>query len=116
MYSEPGMGTTFKVYLPMIKEIVKEDEESASPPAEGGTETVLLGEDDTLVRQWIKDTLTMAGYTVIEAVNGEDLSVLNSSQRRTSIWLSLMWSCRKKMDGKPSKKSGKNSPTSRLFS
>ena len=73
VYSEPGMGTTFKVYLPMIKEIVKEDEESASPPAEGGTETVLLGEDDTLVRQWIKDTLTMAGYTVIEAVNGEDL-------------------------------------------
>jgi PAS domain S-box-containing protein len=71
VYSEPGKGTTFKVYLPLFKGVVENREAATQAPAVGGKETILLGEDDQNVRQWINDVLTMAGYTVIEAEDGE---------------------------------------------
>ncbi len=71
--SELEKGTTFKVFLPMISGDADDTGTIMRPPAVGGTETILLGEDDEQVRQWTKDVLTQAGYTVIEAVNGEDL-------------------------------------------
>lgn len=72
VYSEPGMGTVFKIYLPLIngKEEAKEGPFAAAP--RGGTETVLLAEDDRDVRRLIKEILEKYGYAVIEAVDGED--------------------------------------------
>jgi len=73
IYSEKGRGTTFKVYLPLIVEGIKE--EQGVPDAEplpGGTETVLLAEDDTAVRELHRMMLEEAGYTVIEAIDGQD--------------------------------------------
>jgi two-component system, cell cycle sensor histidine kinase and response regulator CckA len=73
VYSEPGKGTTFKIYLPLLQDSKASDEAVSLPEAIGGTETILLGEDDEQVRQWITEVLTQVGYTVIEAGNGEEL-------------------------------------------
>ena len=73
VYSEPGQGTTLKIYFPMVRARAEEKEAMAVPaPAKGGTETVLVAEDDQGVRGLIKVTLEKAGYTVMEATNGED--------------------------------------------
>jgi PAS domain S-box-containing protein len=73
VYSEPGQGTTLKIYLPMVRARSEEKEVMAVPaPAKGGAETVLLAEDDQSVRGLIKVTLERAGYSVMEATNGAD--------------------------------------------
>lgn len=73
VYSEPGMGTAFKIFLPLVKtgpEEMQPVEETSRPVR--GTETVLLAEDDASVRRLIKEFLEKNGYTVVEAVDGEE--------------------------------------------
>lgn len=67
IYSEPGVGTTVKIYLPRAVGTVELD--AGRPPDDvvGGTETVLLVEDDPLVRGLALEQLTTLGYAVIEA-------------------------------------------------
>ncbi len=67
-----GKGTTFKIYLLVIELEVKEVEKAIPTAPAGGTETILLAEDDNEVRHLIKDILQKFGYKVIEAVDGED--------------------------------------------
>ncbi len=73
VYSEPGRGTTFKIYLPL----------TADPPAatgaaasvvepRGGTETILVAEDDRTVREMLRLVLQDYGYRVIEAADGQE--------------------------------------------
>jgi PAS domain S-box-containing protein len=73
VYSEPGLGTTFKIYLPRVP---ANDGEAWVPKAEedsrGGSETLLLVEDEAAVRESARQFLTRRGYTVLEASNGED--------------------------------------------
>jgi CheY-like chemotaxis protein len=69
--SKPQAGTVFNIYLPAVKAAV-EEAEPLSPSVEGGTETILVAEDDRQVRDLTVEILHSAGYTVIEAVNGED--------------------------------------------
>ncbi|MBU1163832.1 MAG: PAS domain S-box protein, partial [Proteobacteria bacterium] len=76
VFSKPGEGTTFKIYLPVIKSAIKETEADTLPPQKGGTETVLVAEDDETVREIIKTILDRFGYKVIEAVDGEDAVTL----------------------------------------
>jgi PAS domain S-box-containing protein len=66
VYSEPGRGTTFKIYLPLAQAPVS-IVESESPEADSldGTETVLLVEDEASVRQLVGDTLRAHGYQVL---------------------------------------------------
>ncbi len=73
VYSEPGQGTVFKIYWPIMAEKATkgEDKESAEPVV-GGNETILLAEDDVGIRKIISRQLGQAGYTVIEAENGKD--------------------------------------------
>jgi CheY-like chemotaxis protein len=71
VYSDPGTGTKFKIYLPLIKSEVKEAAKTEHSPVEGGIETVLVAEDDGAVRGFSKDILERFGYTVIEAEDGE---------------------------------------------
>jgi DNA-binding NtrC family response regulator len=66
-----GKGTTFKICLPLIKKEV-EEEEIELPPVRGGTETILLAEDEDAVRRATMTVLERYGYNVIEAVDGED--------------------------------------------
>lgn len=72
VYSEPDKGTTFKIYLPVIKAEVEEEKPSEHIKPIGGTETILFAEDDVDVREMTKAVLEEFGYTVIEAVDGED--------------------------------------------
>ena len=74
VYSEVGGGTAFKIYLPIIKPDILEKTEFAKEGMvyTGGTETILIAEDDEPVRKLTKETLERAGYKVIDAVDGDD--------------------------------------------
>ena len=69
--SELGNGTTFHIYLPRVEEPTEKQPAPAPHVALGGSETVLLVEDEESVRQLVRDTLASKGYRVIEAENGE---------------------------------------------
>ncbi len=68
--SEPGAGTTFQVYLPLTAGEVAVTTSAGSAEAVGGTETVLLAEDDALVRRLATTILERAGYCVLAAEDG----------------------------------------------
>jgi CheY-like chemotaxis protein len=72
VYSEPGRGSTFRIYLPLTAEERREPAAREDQPVSGGDETILLAEDDDMVRAMVTTVLTGAGYSVITAVNGED--------------------------------------------
>ncbi len=68
VYSEPGKGSTFKVYLPRVEDVLK----AAGPARRAreelrGTETILLVEDEAAVRHLVRETLVARGYNVLEA-------------------------------------------------
>ena len=69
--SEPGMGTTFYLYLPVTEE-APHVEKPVAEEIERGKETILLAEDGEDVRRLIKEILVKYGYTVIEAADGEE--------------------------------------------
>lgn len=71
VYSEPGKGTTFRVYFPAIQAETRE-EQVLPPDIRPGSETVLVAEDNEEVRALMKNMLTKHGYNVIEAVDGQD--------------------------------------------
>jgi PAS domain S-box-containing protein len=86
--SQPELGTSFEIYLPAVKEAV----EAPAPGEEtaaltGGTETVLLAEDDGAVRRLASVALRQYGYTVLEARDGEEALRVARSDRRRHIHL-----------------------------
>ncbi|OLD59472.1 MAG: hypothetical protein AUF60_05345 [Gemmatimonadetes bacterium 13_1_20CM_69_28] len=89
VYSEPGRGATFKIYLPRVDAPV----ESAAPPAPverppRGSETVLLAEDEPAVRAIARQALERQGYTVLAAPSGADALAL-AAQHGATIHLLL---------------------------
>jgi len=79
--SEPGRGTTFKVYFPALALTMSAvDAEKKTEPSRG-TETILLVEDEDLLRDLGRDVLTMYGYNVLEAGNGEQALRMYNEQR-----------------------------------
>ena len=71
VYSEPGLGTTFKIYLPRILEAVAASKSWHDvAPAPRGNETVLLVEDEEAVRALSRAALEQVGYTILEAQQG----------------------------------------------
>ncbi|MBI4500593.1 MAG: response regulator [Gemmatimonadetes bacterium] len=71
IYSEPGAGATFKIYLPRVDEAVITVKSAEAPTALQGTETVLLVEDEPAVRGVARKSLSRHGYTVLEAADPE---------------------------------------------
>ncbi len=71
-YSEPGKGTTFKVYLPSVERPADEVGTKIEGPPRGGRETILVAEDDPGVREAARRTLERAGYTVWCARDGAE--------------------------------------------
>ena len=71
IYSEPESGTAFHIYLPLSSETMEKEKEKVSH-IKKGTETILIAEDNENVRMLMKSVLIKYGYTVIEAIDGED--------------------------------------------
>jgi two-component system cell cycle sensor histidine kinase/response regulator CckA len=72
VYSTPGRGTTFKIYLPRVAEAVEgPGEASEKRPVAGGRETVLIAEDEPAVREVVAATLQQKGYEVLRAPDGQ---------------------------------------------
>jgi nitrogen-specific signal transduction histidine kinase/ActR/RegA family two-component response regulator len=81
IYSELGIGTTFKIYLPCVPDrpVAVEIPEIEADKLFGGPETVLLVEDEDALRRAAAESLTLRGYSVLEARDGvEALSVINN--------------------------------------
>ncbi len=86
--SESGRGTTFRIYLPIIGEVAEKCKTLPEIPARGGTETVLLAEDNTESRIVSRLFLEHYGYSVIEASNGEEaISQFTAHKDRISLLL-----------------------------
>ncbi|MFH1020331.1 MAG: ATP-binding protein [Pseudomonadota bacterium] len=99
VYSEPGRGTTFRLYLPLVVADTSEKkntEEEATPAR--GTETILVAEDDESLRSLAGTVLTQFGYTVIEAVDGEE-AVQKFKENQATIHLLLFDIIMPKMNG-----------------
>ncbi|MBZ5553239.1 MAG: response regulator [Acidobacteriia bacterium] len=99
VYSEMGHGTTIKVYLPCAAEEVQ-DQKAALGQREvlGGSETVLLVEDEEGVRALAREILTMGGYKVLEAADGE-AAIQMFDARKDSIGLVITDLVMPKMSG-----------------
>jgi PAS domain S-box-containing protein len=79
VYSEPGRGTSFKVYFPCVDGAVDEVRSVERPATLRGSETVLLVEDDEQVRAVARGILRRHGYRVLEARNGGEAMLLCES-------------------------------------
>ena len=89
VYSEPGRGTTFKIYFPQAEGA----ERAAQPPkvisaSQRGSETILVVEDEEGVRSLVRRVLESNGYTVLTAANAEE-AVRVCEQREGTISLLL---------------------------
>jgi len=86
-YSEPGQGTTFRIYLPALRMTGAEKPASQDvPEPRGGSETVLLVDDEKFVRELGQRILQRAGYRVLTATNGKEaLGMYGEQQGRISL-------------------------------
>ena len=98
-YSEVGHGTTFKIYLPAIIAETQSDQPVVTSMPQGGTETILLVDDEELIRDLGKRILSKAGYTVLTAGNGKEALDLYRSNKG-NISLVILDLIMPEMDGK----------------
>jgi two-component system, cell cycle sensor histidine kinase and response regulator CckA len=80
-YSEPGEGTTFKIYFPVIEMEIDQDVTTSGPMPAFGTETVLLVDDEEFLQDLGKRILERSGYTVLIAANGKEALNLYRRER-----------------------------------
>jgi two-component system, cell cycle sensor histidine kinase and response regulator CckA len=72
VYSEPGRGTSVKVYLPRVGQPASMEAEAKAKVVPRGTETILLVEDDEMVRNLVRESLEREGYRVMDAAEPLD--------------------------------------------
>jgi len=88
-YSEPGMGTVFRIYLPLVEKAVsKHKDTSGEIQIPHGSETVLLVEDEEMVREIVLKFLKKYGYTVLSSADGrEALKICREHKGRIHLLL-----------------------------
>jgi PAS domain S-box-containing protein len=99
VYSEPGHGTSFRIYLPFSEGLKSGASHEAEPDEQHGTETILLVEDDSDVRAILSLTLGEYGYSIIPATCGTDAVALYD-EHHARIDLILMDVIMPNMNGK----------------
>lgn len=90
VYSEKGTGTTFRIYLPLMASEQTEDRAAIAQelPVAGGTETILMAEDEEALRKLNHSVLEQYGYTVIDAFDGVDaVNKFRANKDRISLLL-----------------------------
>jgi len=97
--SQPGKGTQFRIYLPIIEGNMEAKKAKSSLLPKGGTETLLIAEDDETVKRLSEDLFRRYGYKVIEAINGED-AVKKFKKNMEKIQFLLFDVIMPKMNGK----------------
>jgi PAS domain S-box-containing protein len=102
-YSEPGHGTTFKIYLPWLTSAAAVEEAGAIIAADdavrGGDETILVAEDEGAVARGVKRTLERQGYTIIPARDGQE-AVEVFAEKKDRIDLVMLDAVMPRMGGK----------------
>ncbi|MBW2465865.1 MAG: response regulator, partial [Deltaproteobacteria bacterium] len=89
--SEKDRGTTFKIYFPVVDESISEAEQSDKEKIPHGSETILIVEDETTVRQLISETLKNLGYNLLEAGSGDEaLGLINNCAQDIHLILTDM--------------------------
>jgi DNA-binding NtrC family response regulator len=87
-YSESGMGTTFRVYFPVLDMEFDDEALGEKQSPQRGTEAILLVDHEELIRDFAEKLLRQAGYTVLTASNGrEALEVYEREQANISLVL-----------------------------
>lgn len=100
VYSEPGIGTSFRIYLPLSDQGAYRLEQGVAPaPPRGGSETILVAEDEPVLRKLLETILSGAGYHVLLAENG-DIAVERFQTERGKVDLVLIDMIMPKMSGK----------------
>lgn len=100
LYSEPGQGTSFKIYLPRQSDVAAEKiSQAPSFSTTRGKETILIVEDDEPVRNTISSILRRAGYHVISAANGGE-ALLICEEHASTIHLLLTDVVMPKLNGR----------------
>ena len=89
VYSEVGLGTTFRIYLPTVDHAVDSSHDTTHQKSRGGSETILVAEDDPMVRDVAVRILERAGYHTITARDGEEAMEL-FEQHRDEISLAVL--------------------------
>jgi CheY-like chemotaxis protein len=97
--SEPGKGTCFRLYFPIVATAAEAVTADEPPSPEEGRETVLIAEDDATIRLLTRTILNKFGYTVIEAADGEE-AVSKFREHRDAVKLIILDVVMPKMSGK----------------
>ena len=82
-HSEPGAGTTFSVYFPVAEEVQEAKDGLIKKPDYAGNQTILIVDDEEMIRKFARGKCSIIGYTVITAENGLKALEIYSQQAET---------------------------------
>ena len=92
-------GTTFNIYLPIVLSALEENKPTGISQVVGGSETILVGEDEEDIRNFIREVLEGYGYRIIEAIDGDDV-IRKFKENRNDVRLLLLDFIMPKKNGK----------------